>query len=143
MAADRDKEAAGPDAGSKPGIGARLSSARVAQGLAIEDVSAELRIAAEALTALEEERFEALGAPVFAKGYLKQYGALLGLDVAELVADYERTSGRTGIEIAPSKTIRLRDERQITVWVVTGMALALVIVFLLLWWLRQPGALIS
>lgn len=128
------------NAGSGPALGDRLRQAREAQELSLDDVAAELRIGASSLLALEESRFEALGARVFAKGYLKQYGARLGLDVAALAADFDRTAGQAGIVVAPSQTIRLRDERQITLWIVAALVLVALVGFLLFWWLQQTGA---
>jgi cytoskeleton protein RodZ len=141
--ANKRSEPEAEDAEPGPGLGERLKSAREAQRLSLEDLAAELRIGAESLRALEEERYEALGAPVFAKGYLKHYGARLGLDVAELVAAYGRSPASARIEVAPTRSIRLRDERQITVWIVAGLALALIVVFLVVWWLGLPETLFS
>ena len=126
------------DAESPPNLGTRLRSARKAQHLSLEDLAAELRISPDFLTALEECRFDVLGAPVFAKGYLKQYGARLGLNPSELAADYELAAGHTSVEITPLRTIRLRDERQITIWVAASITLALIAGLLLTWWLQQP-----
>jgi cytoskeleton protein RodZ len=123
----RDKDASG-------NVGSKLQRAREAQDLSLDAVSAELRIEVPMLQALEEERFDALGAPVFAKGFLKQYGARLGLDTDELVAMYESASGENQVDIAPSKTIRLRDDRQVTFWVVAGIALVIVAATLAVWW---------
>jgi len=117
--------------------GGRLRQAREAQGLQLEEVANELRIGASALAALEENRFDALGAPVFARGYLKQVGARLGLDVPELLALYERAAGEADVLLAPTKGIRLRDERQFSLWVLASFALVLVVGGLSYWWLRQ------
>jgi cytoskeleton protein RodZ len=119
---------------SADNLGVRLRQAREAQELSVDAVAAELRISAKALTALEECRFESLGPAVFAKGYLKQYGARLGLDVAGLLADYQRTAGDPGIEIAPSKAIKLRDERQILFWIAACVVLLLIAGGLAAWW---------
>ena len=126
--------AAKHDAESAENLGVRLRRAREAQGLSIDAVSTELRISVPALTALEECRFEPLGPPVFAKGYLRQYGARLGLDVAGLIAEYGRTAGDTNVEIAPTRTIRLRNERQMMVWIGAGLALLLAAAMLATWW---------
>ena len=117
--------------------GGRLREAREAQGLQIEEVANELRISASALAALEDNRFDALGAAVFARGYLKQYGARLGLDPRDLLARYERAVGESEIELAPTKGIRLRDERQISLWIVSAFALVLIVGGLSWWWWRQ------
>jgi len=143
MAASDSSESEQASAEPKPGLGAQLKSAREAQRLPLDEIAAELRIGVESLRALEEDRFEALGAPVFAKGYLKQYGARLGLDVGRLVAEFDESPASARVSIAPSKSIRLRDDRQIAVWIVAGLALALVVVFLLIWWLGLPETLLG
>jgi cytoskeleton protein RodZ len=127
----------GASSASDPGI--RLRQAREAQGLQLEEVANELRISTDALAALEENRFEALGAAVFAKGYLRQYGARLGLDVPELLAQYERTAGDSEVALAPTRGIRLRDERQISLWILALLALILVGGGLSYWWWRQSA----
>jgi len=119
-------------------LGRILQSARRAQELSVEQISAELRIEQRHLQALEDERFDTLGAPVFAKGYLKQYANRLGLDYDELLVEYYRLVEPEDVLIAPSRSIKLRDERQITVWIVAVLALLLLAVFLFVWWVREP-----
>ena len=85
--------------------------------MTLEQLSAELRIEAKQLRALEEERFEQIGVAVFIKGYLKQYGTRLGLDVRDLLALYYKQTTLADVQIQPSRTIKLRDERQITSWI--------------------------
>jgi cytoskeleton protein RodZ len=123
-------------ANASSGPGGRLRQAREAQGLQLEEVANELRVSAGALAALEDNRFEALGAAVFAKGYLKQYGARLGLDSRELLALYEGAGGQPDVALAPAKGIRLRDERRISPWVVSAFALVIV-GGAGYWWWRQ------
>jgi len=115
-------------------LGSKLKAAREARNLSIDAIAAELRIGPHLLSALEEGRFEALDAPVFARGYLKQYGARLGLNVAELVEQYNRAASQQTVEIAPSATIRLRDERQITFWIITVIVLLAIAGALGAWW---------
>jgi cytoskeleton protein RodZ len=92
------------------------------------------------LHALEECRFDELGPPVFAKGYLKQYGTRLGLKYPDLLAEYYKLVEPQEVVLAPSRTIKLRDERQITVWIIAALALALLAVFLMVWWLGETPA---
>lgn len=125
---------------SEPDLGKVLKDAREARGLSVEEIATELRIEARMLHALEACRFDELGAPVFAKGYLKQYGGRLGLDYRDLLSEYYRVVGSTEVQIAPSPVIKLRDERQIVVWVVAALAIALLIGFLAYWWFNQPNA---
>jgi cytoskeleton protein RodZ len=115
-------------------LGERLRAARLAQDFTVEQLSTELRIEAKQLHALENNRFEQIGVPVFIKGYLKQYGTRLGLNVADLLALYYKQTTLAEVQIQPSRTIKLRDERQITAWAVAAIVLLLVIVGLAVWW---------
>ena len=115
-------------------LGERLRTARLSQDLTIEQLSTELRIEAKQLTALEDNRFERIGVPVFVKGYLKQYGLRLGLDVNDLLALYTKQTTLADIEIQPSRTIKLHDERQITSWVLAAVLLLVVASGLGYWW---------
>ena len=45
-----------------------LREAREAREISLEEISAELRIESHLLAALEEGRYDELGAPVFARG---------------------------------------------------------------------------
>jgi cytoskeleton protein RodZ len=120
-------------------VGEALKAARLAHDLTLEQVSTELRIEAPQLAALEQDRFEKIGIPVFVKGYLRQYSTRLGLDYRDLLAQYYKQTSLTEVQIQPSKTIRLRDERQITVWVLAAVVLLVVIVGLAVWWLNGGG----
>lgn len=119
-------------------LGDMLRGARAAQELSLEEVAAELRMEEGMLRALEEHRFEALGAPVFAKGYLKQYAQRLGLSTDDVLAEYYRIAEPRDVRIEPSRVIKLRDERQITIWIVAVLLLAVLSGLLYLWWAGQP-----
>jgi cytoskeleton protein RodZ len=116
-------------------LGEQLRGARLSQDLSLEQLSTELRIEAKQLRALEENRFEQIGVPVFVKGYLKQYGTRLGLDVTALLALYHKQTTLADIQIQPSRTIKLRDSRQATPWVVVALLVLLVLAGgLAAWW---------
>src|SRR5688572_8721784 len=119
---ERPDEPAAAEAPAPPPttLGERLRAARLTQDLTVEQLSTELRIEAKQLHALEDNRFEQIGVPVFIKGYLKQYGTRLGLDVADLLALYYKQTTLADIQIQPSRTIKLQDERQITAWSVAA-----------------------
>jgi cytoskeleton protein RodZ len=115
-------------------LGQILRNARLAQDLTIEQLSTELRIEAKQLNALEENRFERIGVPVFIKGYLKQYGLRLGLDVRDLLALYYKQTTLPDVEIQPRRTIKLRNERQIASWILAAVVLLALVVGLAVWW---------
>ncbi len=104
-------------------VGQILKQARLARDLSLEQMSTELRIEAQQLEALEQDRFERIGVPVFVKGYIRQYGTRLGLDIRDLLVQYYKQNSLKDVQIQPSKTIKLRDERQITVWIIAMLDL--------------------
>jgi cytoskeletal protein RodZ len=72
-------------------IGQHLRSAREARGLSVADVARGTHIRPAYITALEDDRLEELPAPVYARGFLRNYATFLGLDAEDLVAAYERS----------------------------------------------------
>ena len=79
-------------------LGSILATARERQGLTVEQMAAELRVESRLLEALEEDRFEALPAPVFVKGYLRHLANRFGLDYGDLLHRY---TGQTDTQDAP------------------------------------------
>jgi len=120
-------------------VGQLLRDARVGKDLTVEQIATELRIEARQLTALEENRFEQIGPAVFVRGYIRQYGQRLGLDPRTLMDIYGRQTTVEDLQVRPSKPIKLRDERQITVWIVAVLVLLLIAVGLAVWWLNGGG----
>jgi len=74
----------GTDAGS--GVGEELAAARAALGLSVADIARQLKFAGRHITAMEQERFEALPSGTFARGMVRSYARLLKLDAEPLVA---------------------------------------------------------
>ena len=72
------------------GTGARLRREREHRGLTAQQAAEQLNLDVNVVIALEADDYAALGAPVFAKGHLRRYGALLGLPEDELLAGFER-----------------------------------------------------
>ncbi len=68
------------------GLGQRLTEAREARGVALEQAERDTRIVRRYLTALEMEDFAAFPAEVYARGFLRSYATYLGLDAGEILA---------------------------------------------------------
>jgi cytoskeleton protein RodZ len=83
--------ATGPD--SSLSIGAQLVAARKARKLDIEKVATELKLDVSTVRALENDDQAALPAPIFVKGYLRNYARLVGLAEEELVRTYAEQAG--------------------------------------------------
>lgn len=84
---DVTSEAPPPESGGL-GLGERLRSARKARALTLEEVCDALHLDESVILALEDERFETVGAPVFVRGHLKAYARLVGLSPDAVLSAY-------------------------------------------------------
>lgn len=75
---------------SGPLAGERLAEARREQQISVLEVAKELHLDEHKVRALESNDFDALGAAVFAKGHLRKYAQLVGVDVDDVFVDYYR-----------------------------------------------------
>lgn len=73
-------------------IGSVLKAARDAQGVALDEVAATLRIRSDHLRALEEDDYDRLPGSVYAIGFIRTYATHLGLNAAELITRYKATT---------------------------------------------------
>ena len=81
--------------GGEETVGELLLTAREKKGLTLEVVSQESKIPMGTLQHLETDNFEAIPAKVYATGFLRTYGQILGLDPAQLINKYEVQTGQT------------------------------------------------
>lgn len=90
MTDDTDNEEETGPVGDKGGplAGERLAEARRQQQITVVEVAKELHLDERKVRALEQNEFEILGAPVFAKGHLRKYAQLVGVDIKDVLADY-------------------------------------------------------
>ena len=77
--------------------GERLADARRAADIPGRYIAKELHLDEPKVRALEENRFAELGAAVFAKGHLRKYAELVGVDADEIMADYYKMTRSTGL----------------------------------------------
>ena len=78
------------DLNNEVSCGKLLSSERQAKDLSIKDVARELRIDSSIIKKLENDEFQLIEAPVFVRGYLRQYAGLLGLKIDMVIDSYEK-----------------------------------------------------
>ena len=77
--------------GATDALGERFRAAREARGLSLSDVAEQIRIRSVYLAAIEDENWNAIGAPVYVRGFLRTYARFLGIDPEEAVAAFNRT----------------------------------------------------
>jgi cytoskeleton protein RodZ len=124
---DEVKERAAPVAGQ------RLAVARRDRRLEIAAVAAELHIDADKVRALEENRFDELGASVYTKGYLRRYASFIGVPTDDVFAEYYELTRTDGVP--PVVILRKRQPRDWSLgpWIIGVVALA-VLGALAYWW---------
>jgi cytoskeleton protein RodZ len=123
--------AAGPDT-----PGGMLRAERERRGYSVQHAAEEMHLDVRVIEALEANRFEALGAPVYARGHLRKYATILGLSPATVLSRYEALGGMpadpTPIPTTLATPVRVVERRRISklpLWI----AAAIVIVAGLAW----------
>lgn len=81
---------------SGPVAGERLAEARRLRQITLPQIARELHLDEARVQALEENRFDLLGAPVFAKGHLRKYAEIVGVSIDDVMADYYTLNRATG-----------------------------------------------
>jgi len=66
-------------------VGSRLRDARETRGLSLEDIAQITKISRSHLDAIENDNFQVLPAPAFARGFVRSYASAVGLDPNEMV----------------------------------------------------------
>lgn len=111
------------------GIGETLREAREAQGRTQQDAAQSLRIRSDYVEALETEDFGVFGADTYARGHLRNYANLLGLDPQALLDIYDRyvrTDDQTAHHIADAP-LSLSPRQPLPQWVMVIGGLVAVI----------------
>jgi len=71
-------------------VGPTLKATRERRGIELATVEEETKIRAKYLRALEDEDWDVLPGPAYARGFIRAYAELLGLDSEVLVDEYRR-----------------------------------------------------
>ncbi|MEV5550903.1 RodZ domain-containing protein [Streptomyces sp. NPDC052309] len=78
---------------ARPSIGRALQQARIAAGLTVDDISTATRVRIAIVHAIEADDFSPCGGDVYARGHLRTLARAVGLDPAELLAQYDAEHG--------------------------------------------------
>ena len=70
-------------------VGETLRQQRLRRKVQLQEVSEELKISSRMLEAIEADEYDKLPGGVFAKSFVRQYAAVLGLDEEEVAAQFE------------------------------------------------------
>ena len=122
------------DAFTTPGT--LLRAAREAQGIPEREAADRLNLMPGYVAILERDDYQALRSPPFARGYVKAYGKLLGLDEEKLLGAFDQlyTSAEpNGLKRVETRPLQLQ---RTGMGVIIGLAVLAVLV-LGLWWLND------
>lgn len=136
MADDVSNEEEGQD--SQPVAGERLAAARRDQEIALRDVAKELHLDETKVQALEQNRFDTLGPPVFARGHLRKYAEIVGVDAGEILAEYAELTTGVGEPPIVGKPRRAAREIDLTGYMVPGAIVLVIVIAIVLW--MQAGS---
>jgi cytoskeleton protein RodZ len=121
--------------------GARLRREREVRGLTQQQAADTLNLEPAIVTSLEANNFAALGAPVFVKGHLRRYAALLGLAEDEIISAYERSKLQVQEPtLVPKSRLEMAPSRGRTRWPwVMGGAVSFLLAAALIAYLSENG----
>jgi cytoskeletal protein RodZ len=114
-------------------IGSTLREARMRARIDISEVEARTKIRAKYLRAIENEEWDLLPGPVYAKSFLRTYGDFLGLDSRMLIDEFKRRyESPSDHESRPAPTMaRERERRRRTPRFPSWAPIAIVVVVIL------------
>jgi cytoskeletal protein RodZ len=86
-------------------VGEQLRQAREKQKLTIQDVSEKTKIRTDHISALEEGNFDAFSAPVYIRGFVRNYAGILRMNVPDVMAE---------LDLELSDTIKFKEPPRLT-----------------------------
>ena len=89
--------------------GLMLKNAREAAGLSIEQVADKLHLLKSVVTSLEKDCYDRIRGDTFARGYLRNYARLLGMDADDVVGCFNAKAAHGGGTRAEPKAARRRE----------------------------------
>ncbi len=121
-----------------PSAGQQLLEAREQKELSIEMVAQRLRLDVNLVHALEKDDYESFPAIAYARGYLRGYAKMVGLEPEQLISTLDQKFKATPpIEPFVSQPQQQTGSGDKHIKVVTYSLIALLVLLLGLWWQTQ------
>jgi cytoskeletal protein RodZ len=120
--------------------GALLKEAREAHELSLREVADRLHLMPGYPAIIERDEFHALRHPAFARGYVKAYGKLLGVDETRLLEAFDALQAEAASP-EPRKVRTPPLQLQHTGFsVIVGLLLLVLLIAAIWWWRAEPVA---
>lgn len=94
--------------------GETLRKVRESKSLALGDVAVQLNLTAQALRNLEAGAFELLPGHTFARGYVRAYAKLMGLDPSRLVSEFDQYTGTDASGSSVASLARIEEPARVS-----------------------------
>ena len=120
--------------------GTLLKAAREAHELSLRDVADRLHLMPGYPAIIEDDEFHALRHPAFARGYVKAYGKLLGVDETRLLDAFDRLQAEAASPEPRKVRTRPLQLQHTGVSVIVGLLLLVLLVVAIWWWRAEPVA---
>ncbi len=134
-----DKKSKKDETEEGPVGGERLRVARRANDISVRDVAKELHLDEPKVRALERNEFDVLGAPVFAKGHLRKYAELVGVEVDDVMTDYYQMNRASGVPPVVGPRRKMPREINPVPWIGGGIAVVIVMSAAYWWFAARPA----
>lgn len=122
--------------------GERLRQSREARHWSRAEVALQLHLSEDAVRHIEDGLFDKLPGATFARGYIRSYAKLLGLDANELAHEFDRFTGAQATASTPLQLSKIQEPARLSHNVLRGglFVLSLVAVGIgVLWWQERYG----
>ena len=116
-------------------FGRWLRRHREVRGIDLREIADSSKIGISYLRAFEDDRFDLLPAEIFAKGFLRQYAAYVGLDPEEVVNFY-LSARQAELDEPDEEPVRRPTRSPAGRFVMVALAL-LAVLALIFWWITQ------
>ncbi len=125
----------------KESVGQILSSARVAQGISLEDLSEQIRVPMKVLVGIEADDIPNTLPETFIRGYIRSYAKKVGVQESRVLIEIETTAASSPDAMAmqsfSKRSKRKKVERRLTIiswliFIILGSALVI-------WWYQTKG----
>jgi hypothetical protein len=114
-------------------IGASLTAAREAQGLSLSDAERLTCLREKHLRALEEDRFDALPGPTYARAFLRSYSNALGLQADSFVMEFDERFPEPEEEAPAEPVFKVRRRRRFPLRATLGLSALATVVAAIAW----------
>lgn len=125
-------------------VGLQLRRAREARGMTVEGVGAAIKLAARQVEAIEADDYARLTSATYARGFIRNYASLMGLDAQSLLAQLDRHEVRARPQLVEQANVGVAMPSQSArrKWMLPVLALsvpALAAVALYVWFEFWPA----